>query len=239
MPAAVAVLAAGSGSRTGAGVNKVLLPLDGVPVLAHSVRAALETPDVVRVVVVVRPGEEDEVSAALADHLGEHEVLLVTGGATRHASEWAALRVLREEVASGTVDVVAVHDAARPLARPALFAAVVEAAREQGGAIPVVPTTSLLGPEGPVRGVAAVQTPQAFRARDVLEAHQQADADGFSATDTAGVLARYAPGLRVVAVPSSITNLKVTWPGDLEVAGRLRERLEEPDVVGPRHPVGG
>ncbi len=239
VPAAVAVLAAGSGSRTGADVNKVLLPLDGVPVLAHSVRTALGTPDVVRVVVVVRPGEEDEVSTALADHLGDREVLLVPGGDTRHASEWAALRVLSDDISSGAVDVVVVHDAARPLATPALFAAVVAAARAEGGAIPVVPATSLLGPAGPVRAVAAVQTPQAFRARDVLVAHQQADADGFRATDTAGVLDRYAAGLRVVAVPSSVTNLKVTWPGDLEVAGRLRERLEQPDVVGARDPVGG
>jgi 2-C-methyl-D-erythritol 4-phosphate cytidylyltransferase len=238
VPAAIVVLAAGSGSRTGSEVNKVLLPLDGVPVLAHSVRAALATPDVVRVVVVVRPGEEDDVATALAGHLGEREVHLVTGGATRHASEWAALQVLRDDIEAGTVDVVAVHDAARPLAPPALFGAVVEAARAEGGAIPVASAPGLLGPDGPVTGVAAVQTPQAFRARDVLDAHRRAADDGFEATDTAGVLDRYAD-LRVVAVPSAVTNLKVTWPDDLEIAERLRERLEQPDVVGTRHPVGG
>lgn len=239
MPAAVAVLAAGSGSRSGAEVNKVLLPLDGVPVLAHSVRAALVTPDVVRVVVVVRPGEEDDVTAALTGHLGEREVHLVTGGATRHDSEWAALRVLRDDVEAGVVDVVAVHDAARPLASPALFTAVIAAAREFGGAIPVVPAAGLLGPDGPLHDVGAVQTPQAFRAREAVAAHQRADDEGYAATDTAGVLERYGDGVRVVAVPSAVTNLKVTWPEDLALAERLRDRLEQPDVVGAGHPVSG
>jgi 2-C-methyl-D-erythritol 4-phosphate cytidylyltransferase len=202
------------------------------------VRAALDTPDVVRVVVVVRPGEEDDVAAALADHLGEREVLLVVGGTTRHDSEWAALRVLRADVERGAVDVVAVHDAARPLARPGLFTAVIEAARAEGGAIPVVPASALLGPDGPVRDAVTVQTPQAFRAADAIAAHERADAEGFAATDTAGVLARYGSG-RVVAVPSSVTNLKVTWPGDLALAERLRERLEQADVVGAVDPVGG
>ncbi len=237
MPAAVAVLAAGSGSRSGATVNKVLLPLAGVPVLAHSVLAALDTPDVVRVVVVVRPGEEDDVAAALDAHLGEREVLLVAGGETRHESEWAALRVLRADIEGGAVDVVAVHDAARPLAPSSLFAEVVAAARDAGGAIPVVPAEGLLGPDGPVLGAATVQTPQAFRAQELLAAHTRAEADGFTATDTAGVLAHYAD-VRVVAVPSSVTNLKVTWPGDSALAERLRERLEQPDVVGSRDPVG-
>jgi 2-C-methyl-D-erythritol 4-phosphate cytidylyltransferase len=186
----------------------------------------------------VRPGEEDDVAAALADHLGDHEVHLVAGGDTRHASEWAALQVLGADIEAGTVDVVAVHDAARPLAAPALFTAVIEAARAVGGAIPVAPVTGLLGPDGPVSGVAAVQTPQAFRARDVLDAHQRAAADGFEATDTAGVLDRYV-AVRVVAVPSAVTNLKVTWPDDLSLAERLRHRLEQPDVVGTTHPVGG
>ena len=85
----------------GAGVNKVLLPLGDRPVLAWSVTDALAAVDVSRVVVVVRPGEEDAVSAALAPHLGGGEVLLVPGGATRHASEWAAIRVLAPAIEAG------------------------------------------------------------------------------------------------------------------------------------------
>ena len=85
MPAAVVILAAGAGARVGAGSNKVLLPLAGVPVLAWSVRDAVSLDDVRRVLVVVRPGELDDVAAALAPHLGDSEIGLVEGGDTRHA----------------------------------------------------------------------------------------------------------------------------------------------------------
>ncbi len=220
MPAAVVVLAAGSGTRVGAEVNKVLLPLAGVPVLARSVRTALSLEEVCRVVVVVRDGEQDAVGEALLSHLGDAEVALVVGGASRHDSEWAALQVLADDVESGVVDVVAIHDGARPLATAALFAATVAAAREHGGAVPVVPASGLLGPHGPVHGVAAVQTPQAFRAPELLAAYAAAQRDGFGGTDTAACLQRYAT-LPVVAVPGTPVNLKVTWPGDLRLAERL------------------
>lgn len=220
MPAAVVVLAAGSGSRVGAGVNKVLLPLGDTAVLAWSVRDALAATGVVRVVVVTRPGEGPDVAAALAPHLAEHEVVLVDGGATRHDSERAALAVLRADVESGRIDVVSIHDGARPLAGRPLFEAVIEAARRDGGALPAVAVAGLLGPSGPVHEVAAVQTPQAFRAADLLRAYDRADDDGFRGTDTAATLERYAD-LRVVAVPGSPRNLKVTFPEDLALATQL------------------
>ena len=65
-----------------------------------------------------------------------------------------------------------------------------------------------------------VQTPQAFRARDLLAAYASADADGFDGTDTAACLAHYTD-LPVVAVPSTPRNLKITFPEDLELAERL------------------
>lgn len=227
MSVAVVVLGAGSGSRVGAAVNKVLLPLGDAPVLAWSVRDALATPGVRRVVVVVRPGEQDSVAAALTPHLGEGEVLLVEGGATRHASEWAALSVLRESIEAGDVDVVAIHDGARPLAGRALLEAVVAAARDSGGAIPVVPVTGLLARDlsGSPDGLAGVQTPQAFAAADLLAAHTAAHADGFEGTDTASVLERYAPGLRIAALAGSPLNLKITFAEDIDVAARLAATL--------------
>lgn len=239
MPAAVVVLAAGAGARLGAGTNKVLLPLGDAPVLAWSVRDALALADVSRVVVVVRPGEADAVSAALEPHLGTREVLLVSGGATRHASEWAALCALAAEITAGDIDVVVIHDGARPLAGVALFDAVIAAAREHGGAIPVVPLPALLprsGTDGPAKWegldkldhrersevgeMAAVQTPQAFAARALLAAHQQAQDDGFDGTDTAACLEAYAK-VRIAAVVASPRNLKITFAEDVALAGVL------------------
>ena len=227
MGAAVVILAAGTGSRVGAGTNKVLLPLGDRPVLAWSVREAAALEDAapearVRVLVVVRPGEEDEVAAALQPHLGETDVGLVVGGETRHASEWAALRALAPEIAAGSVDVVAIHDGARPLAGRRLFAATITAAREGGGAIPVVRLPGLLARDGQALPpeLDGVQTPQAFRATELLAAYTAAAAEGFEGTDTAACWSRYSD-LPVAAVPSSPVNLKVTFPEDLDLALRL------------------
>lgn len=222
MPAAVVILAAGSGTRVGAGTNKVLLPLGDAPLLARSVRTALAVPDVRRVLLVVRAGEEGEVADALAPHLGDGEVGLVTGGATRHASEWAALQALAPAIEDGSVDVVAIHDGARPLAGPDLFAATIEAARVHGGAIPVVPLTGLVALDGRdlPAGLSGVQTPQAFRAPELLSAYTAAEAEGFEGTDTASCWHQHTD-LPVAAVPSTPRNLKVTFPEDLAVALRL------------------
>jgi 2-C-methyl-D-erythritol 4-phosphate cytidylyltransferase len=217
------ILAAGSGSRVGAEVNKVLLPLAGVPVLAWSVRDALALDDVRRVVVVVRDGEQEAVGEALVPHLdADQEVAVVAGGSTRHRSEQAALRALAAEIGSGEIDVVAIHDGARPLAGGALFSATLAAAREHGGAIPVVPAEGLLSTAlDPVAGrLGTVQTPQAFRAAPLLAAYDAAEREGFEGTDTAACFSRYDGG-EVAAVPSTSLNLKITFPEDVALAARL------------------
>lgn len=220
---AVVVLAAGSGSRVGADRNKVLLPLGDRPVLAWSLGDALALPAVRRVLLVVRPGEAEVVSAAVAPYLGDREVHVVEGGASRHASEWQAVRVLAPAIDAGEVDLVAIHDGARPLAGSTLWSAVLDAAGEHGGAIPVAPlpgllTTDLVRVPGTLAGV---QTPQAFAARELLAAYRAADRDGFEATDTAGCLERYTD-VRIAAVTSGPGNLKITFAEDLGLAASLR-----------------
>jgi 2-C-methyl-D-erythritol 4-phosphate cytidylyltransferase len=211
----------------GAEVNKVLLPVAGVPLVARSVRTACEVAGVERVVLVVRDGEQDVVRAAVEPHLGAGgpEVAMVAGGATRHRSEWAALRFLAPAVEAGEIEVVAMHDAARPLASVALYEAVLETARQVGGAIPVVTLHDLVSVDNaamPERLV-GVQTPQAFRAADLLRAHRAAAGDGFEATDTAGCLAAYGD-LAIGAVESGPGNLKVTVAADFLVAEALSAR---------------
>ena len=222
MPAAVVIVAAGSGTRVGAAVNKVLLPLGDRPVLAWSVRDALAASDVRRIVIVIRPHDRSAVGDALAPFLGDAEVVLVDGGETRHASEWAALQHLAQAIEAGEVDLVAIHDGARPLAGAELFDATLAAAREHGGAIPVVAAHGLLttGLVPLVGEHGGVQTPQAFRADLLLAAHRAAAESGFEGTDTAAVLAEHA-GVEIAAVPSSARNLKITFPEDVALAERL------------------
>lgn len=227
--AAVVLLAAGEGRRVGAGTNKVLLPLAGSAVLTWSLRTVLGVPGVRRVVLVVRPQDRPEVDRVLQD-LGEEfpgaALWIVQGGETRHASEWNAVHALRHDIADGSVDVVAIHDTARPLAGADLFERVIGAARTYGGALPVVERRSLVnrgGDEAPAGTVVGVQTPQAFDAGRLWTAYSSAERDGFVGSDTASCLERYTD-TAIHCVRSDATNVKITFSEDVALAERLLRR---------------
>lgn len=219
------VLAAGSGERLGSPVPKALVGLGGRPMLARAVSSALACPAVDAVVVAAPPGSEDLVHAAL-ESFGTHAV--VSGGLTRQASVRAALGSV-----PGSVGVVVCHDAARPLATSALFSAVISALDAEGadGAVPVlaVPDTVKRVRDGTIVGtetrddLALAQTPQAFRASALRDAHERAERDGVTFTDDAAVL-EWA-GYRVVVVDGEPSNFKITTTEDLRRAERI---LEEP-----------
>ena len=219
---AIVLLAAGSGRRVGSDRNKVLLPLAGMPLLAHSVRTALQVEGAHRVVVVVRPEDRSEIGDALAPHLGTHDVWLVDGGDERHDSEYRALQALRDDIERREIDVVAIHDGARPLASAGLFQAVIDVAASDGAAVPAVPAGRLNTADGSLASddLAAVQTPQAFGAQLLLTAYDAADADAFVGTDTAACLERYAD-VAIRAVAGERRNLKVTFAEDLRLAEEL------------------
>ena len=204
MPAAVVILAAGAGTRVGGETNKVLLPLDDVPVLAWSVRDAISLHEVARCWSSSATARSTPSPTPWRRTSATARCCLVEGGKTRHGSEWAALRTLAADVESGEIDVVAIHDGARPLAGAELLAAVLGAAREHGGAIPTVPLPPVVGAPAGLAGAElhGVQTPQAFRAAVLLEAYRRADNDGFDGTDTAACLERYTQ-VEVVAVPGT------------------------------------
>jgi 2-C-methyl-D-erythritol 4-phosphate cytidylyltransferase len=221
MPTAAAVvLAGGSGSRLGAEGNKVYLPLAGRPLLAWSIEAFAAAPGVGRLVLVTRPADRSLAAEAVRTAGGRVEV--VDGGATRHDSEWAALRLLAPAIRAGELDVVAIHDGARPIVTQRLIAEVVAAAREHGAAVPGVPLTGVADRDlNPVPGtLVRVQTPQAFRADLLLAAYERADADCFTGTDTAACVERYA-GVPVHCIPGDPCNVKVTYRPDLTLAERL------------------
>jgi 2-C-methyl-D-erythritol 4-phosphate cytidylyltransferase len=221
--AAAIVLAGGSGSRFGAPSNKVYLPLAGRPTIAWSLRIFLADPRISPVVLVAR--EEDGAAAAGAVAAAGGPIEVVTGGASRQDSELAGLRRVAERIADGRVDVVLVHDGARPLVTPDLVAEVLRVARETGGAVPGLPRPDLVAADvdgrvaGPApAGLVAVQTPQGFRAAPLLAAYEAAARHGFAGTDTASCVARFAPDLPVRRVDGEGRNIKVTYPHDLELA---------------------
>jgi len=221
------VLAAGMGSRVGADGNKAYLQLSGRSMLVWPVATLTQVPEVGRIVLVFRRGEAELARDCVRRELPGARIEFVEGGDTRHGSEFNVLDYLAQDVESGAVDVIAVHDAARPLAGPDMFATAIALARRFGGALPALPITGLArqGATGlepvPDRGhLVRVQTPQAFRADDLLRAYRRADADGFEGTDTSSCVERYTD-IAVRTFPGSATNLKVTYARDIAVAQHL------------------
>ena len=202
MPTAAAVvLAGGSGTRLGAEGNKVYLPLAGRPLVSWSLEAFARAPGIGRLVLVARPGDRGQ--AEQAARAVDRPVEIVDGGDTRHGSEWAALRLLAPAIDAGELDVVAIHDGARPVVTQRLIEDTLAAAREHGAAVPGVPLAGVADRDlTPVAGtLVRVQTPQAFRAGLLLSAYRRADADCFTGTDTAACVERYA-GIRCTASPA-------------------------------------
>jgi 2-C-methyl-D-erythritol 4-phosphate cytidylyltransferase len=220
MTAAAVVLAGGSGTRVGAGRNKVYLPLAGLPMIVWSLRVFAGTAGIGPLVLVVRA--QDAALAAGLDGLPPH-VEVTTGGATRQESELAALRHLAPRIADGRIDTVLIHDGARPMVGEELVGEVLRVARRDGGAVPGLPRTDLAIGAGTVTGPApdglvAVQTPQGFRAAPLLAAYEAAAVEGFAGTDTASCVQRFAPDVPIRWVPGDERNVKVTYPHDLIVA---------------------
>lgn len=226
MDAAAIVLAGGSGRRLGAARNKLYLPLAGRSVIAWSLAAFAGMAEIGPVVLVVRGADRDLADRVLADEVDAAGVEVVTGGATRQSSELAGLRHLADRIARDAVDVVLVHDGARPLAGPELIARVLRAARANGGAVPGLPRTDLAvaGPDGAglagpaPAGLVAVQTPQGFRAGPLLAAYEQADRAGFVGTDTASCMQRFAADVAICCIAGEERNFKITYGHDLRLA---------------------
>ncbi len=231
--AAVVVLGGGSGSRVGAGVNKVYLPLAGRRVVSWSLQWAAQVPEVGTFVLVVRPEDAELAVEVLRREARGLDVRIVVGGPTRHASEDAALAQLAPEVESGAIDVIAVHDGARPLAGPALFRSVITTADAVGGAVPALPAVGVLpvGSDGqPHRSAPETPSPHAARARPDaagLPGQGPARPPTRPRTRSATRAPTPPPASRRTATwscrPSRAArqNLKVTYPHDLVLAEQL------------------
>lgn len=219
------VLAAGMGTRVGADGNKAYLPLAGRSMVSWSLDAVTQVPGIERTVLVFRRGERDLAHESVKRELGSATVELVEGGDSRHASEFNVLTYLAADIESGSIDVVLIHDAARPMAGPDMFAKALSVAREFGGAIPALPipdvvTTGSDGLETVSGALVRVQTPQAFRAVPLLQAYRAAEGEGFEGTDTSSCIERFTD-VDVRTFHGEERNLKVTYANDIAVAERL------------------
>ena len=225
---AALVAAAGSSSRMG-GVNKLLQPLDGIPVLARTLTALQMARRIDEIVVAAREEDFLEISQLCRTYGITKCTKVIRGGESRaHSVLLAAL-----EAGEG-MELLAVQDGARPLVTPDLIDAVAEQAAQRGAAAPAVPvkdTIKAVRSDGTVaetldRSVLrAVQTPQIFQ-RDLLKAALQAAIEGnIPVTDDCSAVERM--GKRVYLVEGDEENLKITTPVDLILAEAILRDREE------------
>ena len=226
MSAAAIVVAGGEGSRMQSPINKVFIDIEGRSIVERSLQLFQASPLVDDVVLVARQAD----LASCESLLGRFSKLrsVVPGGDVRHRSEFAGLRALAARIDAGEIDTVLVHDAVRPFASDRLIERLLAGLNGPVGCVPGVPLerTTVQVDDGWISGYPrdlwAVQTPQAFQATWLLEAHNKAARQGFIGSDTASVV-EWAGG-EVAVIEGEPDNIKITTPDDLKRAERIARR---------------
>ncbi len=221
--------AAGVGTRmtpghTSHAAPKQFLELAGTPILIRTLQAFAAVPEVTAMIVAVRATEMERLTAHISEHGFADRVRVVEGGDSRQESVCNALKALECD----ENEIVLVHDAVRPLIEPAVIRRVIEAVEKHSAAIVGLPALdtikqvertadgAIITATIPREYIVQAQTPQGFRCGLLRKAFAEAEADGFVGTDEASVVER--AGSQVFVVPGSASNLKITQPGDLELA---------------------
>ncbi len=231
---AALVPAAGRGERLGPGEPKALREISGVPMLVYAVSALASARSIDLVVVAAPPRDVDSVAAMLSQQSFSDKVTVVAGGDTRQESVACALIALPLDV-----DVVLVHDAARPLAPVELVSAVVASVRAGNPAVvpglAVTDTIKEINNQGDVvatidrNSLRAIQTPQGFNRELLQRAHAQLDESQGIFTDDAGLIE--AMGVRVKVIEGHVEAMKITRPFDLAIAETIIAKRRASGVI--------
>jgi 2-C-methyl-D-erythritol 4-phosphate cytidylyltransferase len=229
MKVIVIIPAAGLGTRmTPAGkkapASKQFLEINGAPIVFHTLRVFARNRQVSQIVVALRKNEMERFRQQLGKEELAGKVEIVEGGEHRQQSVSNAVMSLR----AAPDDVVLVHDAVRPFVDDEIIASVISEVEKHGAAIAGLPAVDTIkqverAAEGaiitstiPRERVVQAQTPQGFRYELIQRAFLSAAADGFIGTDEASLVERL--GESVWVVMGSARNIKITTPGDLELA---------------------
>ena len=215
------IVAAGSASRMG-GIDKVMAPLNGEPMIVRTVRAFQNCDAISEIVVVTRQDLILPITSLCAQM--DKVQAVVAGGSSRQESVHLGLNAL-----SGKCKLAAIHDGARPLISWQVIDRVVRAANTYGAAAPAIPVKDTIKvvqggivKETPDRAsLQAVQTPQVFDFDILRGALNKANQDGAQVTDDCSAVERM--GMAVKIVEGEERNLKVTTPLDLKIAQLLLE----------------
>lgn len=189
--------------------------------ISHSLKTLDRSPWVVELVLVIRPQDRGMAEEVVAGSEITTPWRMVGGGRSRHRSELRGLEALSDRIGDGKLDLVAIHDGARPFLSSSLLEKLFWTAHLHGGA---VPTMTLEGPtfsvseDGDLVALGEdrlhrAQTPQVFRASELLAAYHRAREAGFEGVDTAETVSRFSD-LATRAVSGDPANIKLTFPED-------------------------
>lgn len=219
---AAVILGGGRGARFGGNRPKQFADVADKPVIAHTIAVFEKMPEIEAIVIVVPADWVDFTRTRLVPAGTVRHWDIVPGGASRQMSSMAGLNHVAR---IRGIKKVVIHDAARPLVSSELIRKTIKAVDETRSAVAAMPVSDtlmdtdehgLLSSVVDRRGLFALQTPQAFMLDQVLKAHRQALADGLiDATDDIQLVLRM--GMKATIVTSSIDNLKITTPGDLDL----------------------
>ncbi len=235
---AVILPAAGKSSRFRDKDKKVFANIDGRAVWLRAAELFVNRPDVVQSLVVIAAEDQDLFRTRYGAHLGLLGIEVVLGGAERFDSVANALARLRDDI-----DLVAIHDAARPCLPPGLIDDVFTAAAKTGAALLAVPVSDTVkrGDSAgkveatvPRKGLWLAQTPQVFRRDWLLDAYARRTALGQDITDDAQLIE--AAGHPVYLVTGSSGNIKITAREDLALAEAILKSRPAPKTPRPIHP---
>jgi 2-C-methyl-D-erythritol 4-phosphate cytidylyltransferase len=214
----VIIPAAGQGKRMKAGKNKLLLELEGRPILIHTLEVFERDPACEGIILAVHPDDEKTLEELAERHgIGKIEKMVI-GGVERQDSVYNALKSVKN------AEMVLVHDGARPFIAASVINELVREAELRGAAIAAAPVKDTIkkAVDGLVKetiersSLWQVQTPQAFRTQLLSAAHQRAEQEGFTGTDDASLVERL--GEEVGIIESDYDNIKITTPEDLYFA---------------------
>ncbi len=214
--------AAGKGLRMKSDIEKPYLEIGGHPLLGHTLDAFDRCQEVDGYVLAVDPGRQDD-CRRVVERFGYDRVWqIVPGGTTRQESVYLGLQALGQDV-----EIVIVHDAARPCVDSALITASVAQCRTDRAvlvAVPVKDTVKVVEngvvTHTPDRATLwLAQTPQTFDRSLLMKAHQQARSEGYIGTDDAALVERIGHSVHILS--GDYENIKVTTPEDLDTAAQI------------------
>lgn len=225
------------GSRIRSDINKVYLTIRDRHILDYSVETVLSCEFVTDLVLVHRAddtGQIERLVAAVGGRPPDLAVHTTLGGETRHESEYAGVAALRSRIDEGRLDVVAVHDGARPFMGGDLLVRSLLDAASDGAVVPGLVVADELYAMDRQRFVDPhdhvwVQTPQTFDATTLLAAHDAAHVAGFRGVDTTEVVQRFSD-VKVRVIPGHEANIKITYQTDLVISEALADAWESEHV---------